>query len=295
MPLPEPRSCPACDARGSRSIGEKNGFEIQRCPSCSTLFTAELPPPSAGHDYDAYYHEGNLQVPGFVRTRLDEVVAGFEPERRTGRWLDVGCGAGTLLEAVRGRGWDAVGTEVSMSGAEAVRAKGFEVHAGELQELELEHESFDVLSLVEVVEHVPAPRQLLADARALLRPGGVLYVTTPHGRGISARLLGTSWSVVIPPEHLQLFSLAGLKSAAAGAGLDTVRLRTQAVNPSELLSALRRNRAPVTAGARVESSYRLNEALSGSARGKAVKSLVNSALWATRLGDSIRFVARRSG
>jgi SAM-dependent methyltransferase len=292
MPKSESRPCPACGSTEAERVGESDGFEIAGCRSCRTLFTARLPESGESLDYDHYYHEGNLEVPAFVRKRLDETVAQFDGERRTGRWLDVGCGAGTLMEAVRDRGWDVVGTEVSASAAEAVRAKGFDVRAGELRQLGLETASFDVVSMVEVVEHVPDPRALLAEARPLLRPGGALYATTPHGRGISARLLRTGWSVVAPPEHLQLFSLRGLRSALESAGFVVDSAKTQAVNPSELLAALRRDRGPVDATSRVDSGYKLNEALSTSRRGAAVKSVANAVLSATRLGDSIRLVAR---
>jgi 2-polyprenyl-3-methyl-5-hydroxy-6-metoxy-1,4-benzoquinol methylase len=174
MPTTEFRPCPACGSPDAKRIGESDGFEIAGCRACRTLFTARLPESGESLDYDDYYHEGNLEVPGFVRQRLDETVAQFDGERRTGRWLDIGCGAGTLMEAVRGRGFDVVGTEVSASAAEAVRAKGFDVRAGELAELGLEAGSFDVVSMVEVVEHVPDPRALLAETLPLLRPGGAL-------------------------------------------------------------------------------------------------------------------------
>lgn len=291
MTSPSVRPCPACAHAQSRAAGQANGFELVRCASCGTLFTARLPEAAESLDYDAYYHPGNLEVPAFVHARLDELVAGFEEYRSLGRWLDVGCGAGTLLEAVRGRGWEAVGTEVSHGAAEAVRAKGFDVRVGEIAALGLSEQSFDVISLVEVVEHVPDPRGLLAEVEPLLRPGGALYVTTPHGRGVSARVLKAGWSVVAPPEHLQLFSARGLRRAVDGAGFDVARLRTQGTNPGELLGAVRRNRAPVAPGARVESGYKLNESLTGSARGRIVKSLANGLLAATRMGDSLRLVA----
>jgi SAM-dependent methyltransferase len=291
MPKIESRPCPACGSTEAELVGESDGFQIAGCRSCRTLFTARLPESGESLDYDDYYHEGNLEVPAFVRKRLDETVAAFDGERQTGRWLDVGCGAGTLMEAVRDRGWAVVGTEVSASAAEAVRAKGLDVRAGELSALGLDDGAFDVVSMVEVVEHVPDPRGLLAQVRPLLRPGGILYVTTPHGRGVSARLLRTGWSIVAPPEHLQLFSLRGLRAALEAAGFEVASARTQAVNPSELLAALKRGRAPVEASQRVESGYRLNEALSSSSRGAALKSAANAVLSATRLGDSIRLVA----
>jgi SAM-dependent methyltransferase len=259
---------------------------------CATWFTARVPEPAESLDYSAYYHAGNLDVPPFVLGRLEERVSSFERARRLNRWIDVGCGAGTLLQAARNRGWEVVGTEVAHGAAEAVRAKGFDVREGELRELDLASGDFDVVSMVEVLEHVPEPRVLLVEACKLLRPGGLLYATTPHGRGISARLLRTRWSVVAPPEHLQLFSLSGLRFALGEAGFAVRELRTHVVNPRELLEAVR-PRQEAAAVSRVDSGYHLNEALSARRSGRALKSAANAALAASRLGDSIRLVAER--
>jgi SAM-dependent methyltransferase len=286
------RSCPACLGAGAPA-GEADGFALLRCRSCKTLFTGRVPEAAEALDYDAYYHAGNLAVPEFVRGRLEETVGSFERYRRVNAWLDVGCGAGTLLEAAQARGWEATGTEVAQCAAEAVRAKGFDVRVGELPESGLAEAGFDVVSMVEVVEHVPEPRRLVAEAAALVRPGGALYITTPHGRGLSARVLGSDWSVVAPPEHLQLFSVPGLRDALTAAGLRVRRVRTQGVNPHELARRWRRPSPDAAVVSRVESGYKLNEALVSTRRGTVVKNAANIVLSATRLGDTIRLVGER--
>lgn len=292
MQMADARPCPACAHTASEPAGNAGGFGLRRCEACRTLFTDRLPSPDEALDYDSYYHEGNLEVPAFVLGRLEDQVREFAAYRHSNRWLDVGCGAGTLMEAASRQGWEPAGTEVAHGAAEAVRAKGFAVHVGELDELELPPGGYDVVSLVEVVEHVPEPRPLIAAAVRLLRPGGALFVTTPHGRGISGRLLGDAWSVVAPPEHLQLFSLPGLESAVGAAGLAVETVRTHATNPDELVRALLR-RPALSGDERVETGYRLNETLSVRRRGRLVKELANGVLRLTRLGDSIRLVARR--
>jgi SAM-dependent methyltransferase len=288
------RPCPACLSLEARPAGSSGDFDLFRCPGCKTLFTGTLPASSAeAHDYSAYYHEANLRIPEWVEQRLEKVAGAFESYRRTGNWLDVGCGAGALMRAARNRGWNAVGTEVAETAAEAVRAQSFEVHVGELTGLPLEDGSFDVVSLVEVVEHVEDPRSLVADAARLIRPGGAMYVTTPHGRGISARLLRSRWSAVAPPEHLQLLSVAGLRAMFGHAGLRPRRIRTHAVNPHELLSALRRS-GGATGNERVESGYALNESLQSSRGGALLKASANGALNLLRLGDAIKAEAVRA-
>jgi hypothetical protein len=95
-----------------------------------------------------------------------------------------------------------------------------------------------------------------------------------------------------PPEHLQLFSVEGLRRALSGAGLQLLTVRCHAVNPRELIGAFRS--ADATAGGdRVESGYQLNEALSSGRAGRLAKATANAVLSATRLGDSLKVTARR--
>jgi SAM-dependent methyltransferase len=287
------RPCPACHNGSGHTLGSLNSFEVKRCTRCATLFTASLPStPEAAEDYSSYYDEGNLEIPAFVEHRLEQLVAGFERYRDRNRWLDVGCGAGALMRAAARHGWTSIGTEVAQGAVDAVRSQGFDVRLGELEDLELEPDSFDVVSAVEVIEHVSDPRRLLEACARLVRPGGVLYMTTPHGRGISSRLLGTGWSVVSPPEHLQLFSIKGLRCVLNGAGLQISSLRTHGVNPRELLAALHRG-GGVRAVDRVATGYQLNEALSTRRTGRVVKAAANASLNTLRLGDSIKVTARR--
>jgi 2-polyprenyl-3-methyl-5-hydroxy-6-metoxy-1,4-benzoquinol methylase len=285
------RQCPGCNSSDSRPAGTKDGFDLRRCRSCGTFFTARLPAEGESKDYADYYSAANLEERPLVRARLAEVVASLEPYRQVNRWLDVGCGAGTLMRAVADVGWEVQGTEVAEGAAAAVRDAGFQVHVGDLAELDLPRAGYDVASMIEVLEHVPDPDAVLARVAQLVRPGGAIYVTTPNGRGISGRALRERWSVVAPPEHLQLFSVAGLRSILARAGFEARSAQAHGVNPHELVAGLRRTE--FTAGERGTTSRQLNQALSTSRRGRVVKQLANALLSATRTGDALKVVAER--
>lgn len=289
------RPCPACGCPTSRAAGSKEDRALRRCASCSSLFVGWIPHAGATDYYDTYYREGNLAVPALVHQRLAELVDNLAPYRRLNRWLDVGCGAGALMQAAAQAGWASEGTEIAPRSVEHASGLGLTVHRGDVAELTLDEGAYDVVTLIEVLEHVADPRSLLTRVARLLRPGGVLHLTTPNGCGLSARLLGLRWSVVSPPEHLQLFSLPGLRAAIRAAGLVEAGVHRHAVNPHELIASLRpwRRSPAATGGERVEASYRLNEALESGRGGVWLKSGANRVLDTTGLGDTIKYRAAR--
>ncbi len=91
-------SCPASHYPQKRLRGEKSLFNIYNCQKCGTLYTAGKRVANS-FDYDNYYDETNLVIPEFVERRLREIVRSFERYQQNNRFLDVGCGAGTLLRA----------------------------------------------------------------------------------------------------------------------------------------------------------------------------------------------------
>lgn len=291
-----PRVCPACGAAGAVRVGEKDKFPMSRCRACGTLFVAELPGASEVEDYDSYYGEENLAVPEFINRRLDEIIAGFEPYKRGGLLLDVGCGAGTFMQGARRAGWDAAGVEVSATAAEHNRAEGFEVFNGELAEARYPEGRFDVVVLSEVLEHVAEPRAMLGEVLRVMRPGGLLWATTPNGRGFSARALGLKWSAVSPPEHLHLFSRGAVEALLGEVGFVRARVVTEGFNPFEIVGALRGRPAPSVHAAsneRVKSAYELNEFLTEGGARRAVKEFANGVLRLCRLGDSLKIRAEK--
>jgi SAM-dependent methyltransferase len=298
------RYCPACGERASCSAGEKDGFQMLSCEACATLYIATLPDVSHGINYHGYYNAENLKVPAFISTILDEIIATFSPYRKHNRLLDVGCGSGTFLEAAARADWEATGLEVSLTAAVHVSHLGFDVFCGQLEKSDYPDKHFDVVILSEVLEHVPDPRALLAACARILRTGGLLWATTPHWRGISGRVLGLEWSAVCPPEHLQLFSVGGIRRLLTGEGLHKIRVATHGTNPYEIVHGMRRRvrqTVPNTNGSvaepfeRVESSYQLNEALRKGAAGRLLKVMLNKSLNLVRLGDSLKIRAEKLG
>ena len=292
------RNCPACQSSSASLEGEKHDFAVLACRSCGTLYTSTLPDTSHSQDYDGYYTAENLSVPEFINQRLDEIVAGFDRYRDSNKLLEVGFGAGSLLQAATRAGWSVSGVEISKTAAEHGRAQGFETFCGELGQANYANGAFDVVIASELLEHVPDPRLVAQEIARIIRPGGLFWATTPNAKGCSPRLLGLDWSVVSPPEHLHLFSEKGLKTLLLDAGFRSVRIGTEGINPFELFDSLRRRNGAkgtefTTGNERVNSGYRLNEALVKTGPRRAVKNAVNKLLRISHLGDSLKIWAER--
>lgn len=286
------RNCPACDSDSRTSRGEKDGFSLSRCGFCRTLYVSNLPTAEDLADlYDVYYEDAQLTCPPFLDQRLGAVVESLSSQRRLNRWLDVGFGAGLLLRAAKRGGWQVVGTEVAAPAWEKMKKDGFDVRLGELQECDLEEGDFDIVSMVEVLEHVEDPAVLVAEAARLLRPGGALYFTTPNVGSLPYRLLGKRWSVVTPPHHLQLFSTDGIESLLARAGFKVVKTERVGLNPAEFTSVLPR-RGSISSSHRVESAQRLNETLLSSSWKRKLRNAANRTLSITGLGETLKVVGR---
>jgi 2-polyprenyl-3-methyl-5-hydroxy-6-metoxy-1,4-benzoquinol methylase len=110
-------------------------------------------------------------------TLLDEV----QRHRPAGRLLDIGCSIGRLLDLARRRGYDVLGLELGERAAQHAREHyGLPILQRTLNETGLDADSFDVVTLMEVLEHLPQPREMLREVHRILKPGGALLIGVPN-------------------------------------------------------------------------------------------------------------------
>jgi SAM-dependent methyltransferase len=174
------------------------------------------------------------------------------PRGRTGRALDVGCGAGNQLRALARAGWDAEGVEWDPVAARAAReTSGRPVHVGDFRELELPEAAYALVFLHHVFEHLDDPPAALRHIARLLAPGGRAVLVYPNPRSLGARLYGPDWFHWDVPRHLVLCPPEALAREAEPQGLRRLGLRTTARSATASLALSRgyaRGRTPADAG-----------------------------------------------
>jgi SAM-dependent methyltransferase len=168
---------------------------------------------------DPAYEEG-ADARGAQQRALLARVRRERPGART--LLDVGAASGLLVAEAQARGLDAVGVEPSAALASRAVAHGLDVRTGVLPLPELDGRQFDIVTLVDVVEHVADPVPLLRAARDHVAPDGVMLVVTPDIASVAARALGKRWWH-LRLAHVGYFDRATLTDALTRAGLFPMR------------------------------------------------------------------------
>lgn len=270
----KPPACRACGSGPVRLRGRKRGdfirreFDFHACDDCGFMWVE----PFSGYQiYDDAYYRGHGPDPyvdyeteyrdwrrsdrgseladlfGIAEEYLAKRSAVEPLDRRPPpdlAWLDFGCGAGALLKylrergAIAGRGLALTGHDVG-SYADLLRTQdGFRIL--DLDALAREPAaSYDVVSMIEVIEHLPAPREPLALVARLLKPGGLLLLTTGNLESPIARRQGIRYRYCAPEIHVSLFNPRSLERVYRQVGLEPYRVRYRGAVRFKVVKSLR--------------------------------------------------------
>ena len=218
-----------------RRYGMSATFRIVRCLHCGLLY---LNPRPNEQEMLAYYppeyQVAMRQVLQEVRrSRIGRIGLRVmrrvrkPPLEKVGRVLDIGCSSGDYLAYLRTLGWEVYGVELDEEAARYARENfGIDVRAGAAEHTlkEFPDESFDVVTMWHVLEHLFDPSSVLAEVHRILRPGGILMLEMPNFRSLWASLLGEFWFPLEIPRHLSHFTPPTLRAILTKTGFRLVRL-----------------------------------------------------------------------
>lgn len=222
-------SCPLCGnirtvpagTAADHVSGER--FGLRRCSVCEFVFTWPRPADLERY-YPAFYRRYGRRSAGLLQRLQQRRARRWIRERAApGRCLEIGCGDGWVLAAIRDRGWTVVGLERSPESARPAR----EIHrlpvaVGPLEAIR-EAGTFDLIVLHHVLEHLPDPLAVLRACAKRLAPGGRLILAVPNFASWQRRFAGPYWVHLDVPRHLGHFTPHSLAEALRRAGLQPVR------------------------------------------------------------------------
>ena len=212
---------------------------LRRCTGCGQLMSAV--------DEKRYWETmATFNAPGFNRPSAHEVARRWSVAKRRldtvthlrgtlktdARWVDIGCSRGQFVEFAARAGYVAEGVEPAADIAEAARAAGLTVRTGLLEEQHYPDATFDGASIFEVVEHLREPLPLLREVHRILKPGGMLLVSTGNAASWSVAALGARWDyfhIEKDGGHISFFNPGTITLMAERAGFQVRRIDTARV------------------------------------------------------------------
>ncbi len=233
--------CVACGSAAAEFQFSKNGFAYARCSDCGTLYQTPRPPLSV---FEAFYRNSESSrywaevfFPAVAETRREKI---FRPRvARLRQWcedrsvaihrlVDVGAGYGIFLDEWRlcDPAVKAVALEPSAHLAVECRAKGLDVVEEVAENVTGMDACADLVTCFEVLEHVHDPLTFLLTLKRLVRPGGLLFVSTLCMDGFDLQVLWERSSQISPPHHINFLSILGLERLFERAGLTDIEVTT---------------------------------------------------------------------
>ena len=223
--------CPACHQETLHFLSfRKNNCDICRCSHCGlgSAHATDFDPTAyyteeyfnGGHNDGYADYAGSEQV---LRSEFRRTLRHLRKFVDSGRLLEIGCAYGFFLLEAQPH-FRVAGVEAADSAVRSCHARGLaEVRAGLLSAATLhEFPEMDAIVLLDVIEHLAEPHEAIRLLSGKLAPGGVLLLTTGDWGSLPARVLGSAWRLMTPPQHLFYFTPLSLELLGRRYGLNIV-------------------------------------------------------------------------
>ncbi|MBQ4821772.1 class I SAM-dependent methyltransferase [Aquimarina sp. MMG016] len=191
-------------------------WELKSCVSCKAYLLSPLPTKKQLESAYCmqYYGQGKTKfnpliefvVNTFRRIRASRVIKGIP---RDGKVLDIGCGSGAFLNYLHEKyNFGLFGLEIKGDIAERAieRNKGFKLYVGFFNEIDFKNQTFDVITMYHVFEHLLTPYEDIQKIKKILKPGGKLIISMPNIDSWQATMFKDKWFHLDVPRHLIFFT-----------------------------------------------------------------------------------------
>jgi len=220
------------DACHDWEYGIEGAWQFVQCSACGVLVLDPLPSvEKLVQYYPSQYHSYNR--PESLITKilwhcvLRNKIALLKKLMPPGsRFLDVGCSDGYVIRELEKRGgWRGSGIEFQADIAEKGRTAGTDIYTGVLEHAPFDDETFNLIIMDHLLEHVTSPEKTMQSAHRLLKPGGYIVGDIPNTDSWDANSAGRFWGGLHTPRHLFLMNKNNLKQLAQRTGFNLVETR----------------------------------------------------------------------
>lgn len=230
----------SCDFTGA----VQGTFDYVRCCGCGVIRMDPLPDEATvaswyPHDYPCHRGASSLtrRIQSWLRRKEARRIARYA--KATGNLLEIGCGIGEFLNILSCSGWSVVGIEPNRDAVEMGRQTfGLDIRQGTLRPGLFGAAQFDCVVMQQVLEHVASPSSLLEEIRWILRPGGLLFVSTPNFDSLDRAVFGHHWHGYEIPRHVFVYGATNLTALLQRHGFEILTVRHRAV-PNDYVWSIR--------------------------------------------------------
>jgi 2-polyprenyl-3-methyl-5-hydroxy-6-metoxy-1,4-benzoquinol methylase len=227
--------CPYCASRESSMRVIVHGFNYVTCRSCGLVY---INPQLTREALREVYNDEDVRTFFFRELLLPYSEALQRPDyehrarqlkklsnRACPRLLDIGCAAGNFLQIASEQGFEGEGLELNSNYVEYIRQhRALKVFDKRLEDVQYPADTFDVVTLWDVLEHLPQPFEALREIVRILKPGGIVALTTINHRCLNETLLGAGWRYYQPPDHVCSFTPQILKAMLGDLGVSVISI-----------------------------------------------------------------------
>ena len=225
------KACEICLGRLQTRLFSKRGYDIVRCDACGHIWLPLAETDETLHRaYEQFFTDGayldyvaDRRAAARNFARFIGVLRRFQPN---GRLFEVGSAYGFFLDLARSH-WQVEGIDISPAATAYARSElGLDVACGEFLEHPVEVAAYDAIVMWDTIEHLRAPRAYLQKIATMLKPGGILALTTGDVGRLMPRLRGPRWRLYDPPFHLQYFTRGTLARLLRHFAFDVVQVQS---------------------------------------------------------------------
>lgn len=278
--------CPICDCSGS-VMGCTVKFEktpavpVCRCDTCGYRWLLRDQSSTADVTYEMTSRNDSTST-NWVISRLPADIR----DRQDARVLDIGCWNGEILRNFPAN-WSRMGIELNPYAAELARRGGANIIQKPVEVAILPEEHFDLIIMLDVLEHLSKPMEALHKVSHWLAPGGCLFAVTGNGAGLASRLFGNKWYYLNYPEHIGCFTPESIRYALNSVHLDVESIAAEAHQTATFGMTLRKVSARMSGN-----THTSDDGLGHPALG--IKALILAISRILRRRDHMVVIARKS-